>query len=146
MYLSSNPSLGQTIYAGGFPYNNILNNFNFSSGNVSSLFGLGSNVSEFQFTAPVQPGSSGGAILNDKGGVVGITVSVASINLMERTKSIPQNINFGIKVEVLKDILTENKINFKQGNSFWFKSDQEDIAELSKGSSIVINCHAAKRD
>ena len=71
-------------------------------------------------------------------GVVGITVSVASINLMERTKSIPQNINFGIKVEVLKDILTENKINFKQGNSFWFKSDQEDIAELSKGSSIVI--------
>tara|TARA_B100000287_G_scaffold196798_1_gene185921 strand:+ start:345 stop:2549 length:2205 start_codon:yes stop_codon:yes gene_type:complete len=146
LYLSSNPSLGQTIYAGGFPYNNILNNFNFSSGNVSSLFGLGSNVSEFQFTAPVQPGSSGGAILNDKGGVVGITVSVASINLMERTKSIPQNINFGIKVEVLKDILTENKINFKQGNSFWFKSDQEDIAELSKGSSIVINCHAAKRD
>ena len=113
---------------------------------MSSLFGLGSNVSEFQFTAPVQPGSSGGAILNDKGGVVGITVSVASINLMERTKSIPQNINFGIKVEVLKDILTENKINFKQGNSFWFKSDQEDIAELSKGSSIVINCHAAKRD
>ena len=144
LYLSSNPSLGQTIYAGGFPYNNILNNFNFSSGNVSSLFGLGSNVSEFQFTAPVQPGSSGGAILNDKGGVVGITVSVASINLMERTKSIPQNINFGIKVEVLKDILTENKINFKQGNSFWFKSDQEDIAELSKGSSIVINCHAGK--
>ena len=68
LYLSSNPSLGQTIYAGGFPYNNILNNFNFSSGNVSSLFGLGSNVSEFQFTAPVQPGSSGGAILNDKGG------------------------------------------------------------------------------
>ena len=144
LYLSSNPSLGQTIYAGGFPYNNILNNFNFSSGNVSSLFGLGSNVSEFQFTAPVQPGSSGGAILNDKGGVVGITVSVASINLMERTKSIPQNINFGIKVEVLKDILTENKINFKQGNSFWFKSDQEDIAELSKDSSIVINCHAGK--
>ncbi len=142
--LSSNPGLGQAVYAGGFPYNNILNNFNFTSGNVSSLFGPGSNVSEFQFTAPVQPGSSGGAILNEKGGVVGIAVSVASIKLMEDTKSIPQNINFGIKVEVLKDILTENKINYKEGNSFWFKSDQEDIAELSKDSSIVINCHASK--
>ena len=142
--LSSNPILGQTVYAGGYPYNNILKTFNFTSGNVSSLFGYGSNVSEFQFTAPVQPGSSGGAILNEKGGVVGIAVSVASIKLMEDTKSIPQNINFGIKVEVLKDILTENKINYKEGNSFWFKSDQEDIAELSKDSSIVINCHASK--
>ena len=143
--LSSNPGLGQTVHAGGFPYNNILNNFNFTSGNVSSLFGPGSNVSEFQFTAPVQPGSSGGAILNDKGGVVGITVSVASIQLMENTKSIPQNINFGIKVEVLKDILKENKISFENGNSFWFKSSQEDIAELSKDSSVVINCHAEKK-
>ena len=142
--LSSNPSLGQTVYAGGFPYNNILNNFNFTSGNVSSLFGPGSNVSEFQFSAPIQPGSSGGAILNEKGGVVGIAVSVASIKFMENTQSIPQNINFGIKVEVLKDILKENKISFENGNSFWFKSDQEDIAELSKDSSIVINCHAAK--
>lgn len=144
LYLSSNPSLGQTIYAGGFPYNSFLNNFNFTSGNVSSLFGPGSNVSEFQFTAPIQPGNSGGAILNEKGGVVGIAVSVASIKLMEDTKSIPQNINFGIKVEVLKDILTENKINYKKGNSFWFKSDQEDVAQLSKDSSIVINCHASK--
>ena len=142
--LSANPDLGQAVYAGGFPYNNILKNFNFTSGNVSSLFGPGSNVSEFQFTAPLQPGSSGGAILNEKGGVVGIAVSVASMKLMEVTKSIPQNINFGIKVEVLKDILTENKINYKKGNSFWFKSAQEDIAGLSKDSSIVINCHASK--
>ena len=143
--LSTNPSLGQTVYAGGFPYNNFLNNFNFTSGNVSSLFGPGSNVSEFQFTAPLQPGSSGGAILNEKGGVIGIAVSVASIRLMEETKSIPQNINFGIKVEVLKDILQENKMSFENGNSFWFKSSQEDIAELSKNSSVLINCHAKKK-
>jgi S1-C subfamily serine protease len=142
--LSTNPSLGQQVYAGGFPYKNILRNFNFTSGNISSLFGPGSNISEFQFTAPIQPGSSGGAILNGNGGVIGITVSTASVSLMVDTKSIPQNINFGIKVQVLRDILEENEIDFRDGNNFWFKSSQEDIAELSKNTSVVINCHASK--
>ena len=53
--------------------------------------------------------------------------------------------DFGIKVEVLKDILQENKMSFENGNSFWFKSSQEDIAELSKNSSVLINCHAKKK-
>lgn len=143
--LSINPELGQIVYTGGFPYNNILQNFNFTSGNISSLKGPGSNISEFQFTAPIQPGSSGGAILNDKGGVIGITVSSTSLDLMKDTESIPQNINFGIKVNVLKDILNENQIDFENGNSFWFRSSQEEIAQLSKGASTVINCHAEKK-
>ncbi len=143
--LSSNPELGQIAYTGGFPYNNILQNFNFTSGNISSLKGPGSNISEFQFTAPIQPGSSGGAILNEKGGVIGITVSSTSIDLMKDTESIPQNINFGIKVNVLKDILNENQIDFEYGNSFWLKSSQEEIAQLSRGASTVINCHSEKK-
>lgn len=142
--LSINPNLGMVIYTGGFPYNDFLKSFNFTSGNVSSLLGPGSNISEFQFSAPIQPGSSGGAILNEKAGVVGITVSSTSINLMLDTETIPQNINFGIKVEVLKDILREKEIDYEEGNSFWFRSSQEDIAKLSKEASIVINCHASK--
>ena len=61
---------------------------------------------------------------------------------MVDTKSIPQNINFGIKVQVLRDILEENEIKFKDGNNFWFNSSQEDIADLSKSTSVVINCHS----
>ena len=143
--LSINLELGQVVYTGGFPYNKILQNFNFTSGNISSLKGPGSNISEFQFTAPIQPGSSGGAILNEKGGVIGITVSSTSLELMNETESIPQNINFGIKVEVLKDILVENQIDFSKGNSFWFRTSQEDIAQLSKDASTVINCHREKK-
>ena len=122
-----------------------MQNFNFTSGNISSLKGPGSNISEFQFTAPIQPGNSGGAVLNEKGGVIGITVSTTSLELMKETESIPQNINFGIKVEVLKDILVENQIDFSNGNRFWFRSSQEDIAQLSKDASTVINCHAEKK-
>ena len=61
------------------------------------------------------------------------------------TETIPQNINFGIKVEVLKDILREKEIDYEEGNSFWFRSSQEDIAKISKSSSILINCHSQKK-
>jgi len=145
--LSINPTLGQVVYAGGFPYNRILKSFNFTFGNVSSLVGLDSNISEFQLTAPIQPGNSGGAILNSKGGVVGIIVaSFRNTNLMVKNGATPQLINFGIKVGVLKDILKENKLEYTDGNHFWlnwwFRSSEEDVAELSKNTALLINCHA----
>ena len=62
--LYENPKLGQSIFTGGYPYNEVLDNFNFTAGNVSGLRGTQSNISQFQFTAPVQPGSSGGPILD----------------------------------------------------------------------------------
>ena len=139
--LSANPKLGNNIFAAGYPYNDILKNFNFTSGNVSSLMGPGSNISEFQFTAPVQPGNSGGPILNSKGGVVGITVSGLGAKFAELADTLPQNINFGIKVGVLKDILTEQGIKYSEGNEFWFDSSEEKIADLSRKSSVLINCH-----
>ena len=140
--LSGNPKLGNNIFTAGYPYNDILKNFNFTSGNVSSLMGPGSNISEFQFTAPVQPGNSGGPILNSKGGVVGITVSGLGAKFAELADTLPQNINFGIKVGVLKDILTEQGIKYSEGNEFWFDSSEEKIADLSRQSSVLINCHA----
>jgi hypothetical protein len=54
--LHENPQLGQSIFTGGYPYNDVLDNFNFTIGNISSLRGTQSNISQFQFTAPVQPG------------------------------------------------------------------------------------------
>jgi S1-C subfamily serine protease len=140
--LSSNPKLGNNIFAAGYPYNDILKNFNSPSGNVSSLMGPGSNISKFQFTAPVQPGNSGGPILNSKGGVVGITVSGLGATFAELKETLPQNIYFGIKIGVLKDILTEQGIKYSEGNEFWFDASEEKIADLSRKSSVLINCHA----
>ena len=141
--LHTNPQLGQSIYTGGYPYNDVLDNFNFTIGNISSLRGTQSNISQFQFTAPVQPGSSGGPILNDRGGVVGVTVSGLGAGFAEANNTLPQNIAFGIKVGVVQDILAEEGTPFTAGQEFWFSSSQEQIAQLAKDSSVVIQCHSS---
>ena len=140
--LSNNPALGESIYAAGYPYNDVLKSFNFTSGNVSSLLGTGSNISHFQLTAPVQPGNSGGPILNSKGGVIGITVSGFGVEFSKAKNTIPQNIAFGIKIGVIKDILSEKGIEYTAGDEYWFDGSQKEIASLSKDASVVINCHA----
>ena len=140
--LSNNPALGESVYAAGYPYNDVLKSFNFTSGNVSSLLGTGSNISHFQLTAPIQPGSSGGPILNSKGGVIGITVSGFGVEFSKAKNSLPQNIGFGIKIGVIRDILSEKGIEYTSGDQYWFDGSQKEMASLSKDASVVINCHA----
>ncbi|MYH83842.1 serine protease [Candidatus Poribacteria bacterium] len=73
-----------------------------------------------QFTAPISPGSSGGAILNTKGEVIGVSVSVlpslSSVALQnprdEQYINVAQNLNFAIPSNCLALLLRQrNKLN-----------------------------------
>jgi S1-C subfamily serine protease len=143
-YLSISPEppvLGEKIYVSGFPLNSGLKSFMITSGNVSSLTGIGKNFSNFSHTAPSQPGNSGGPILNDHGSVVGILVGSIDEDLIkEIAGSSPQNINFGIKNTVLKSMLEDNQIKSDTKDSFFTKS-QKNIADISKKASILIKCY-----
>ena len=135
------PILGEKIYLSGYPLNSGLQSFMITSGNVSSLTGLGKNFSNFSHTAPSQPGNSGGPILNEYGSVVGILVASIDEDIVkESSGSLPQNINFGIKNTVLKSLLTDNDIRPSIRNSFFTKS-QQSIANISKDSSVLIKCY-----
>lgn len=142
------PSLGEKIYVSGFPFNSDLKSFMITSGNVSSLTGLGKNFSEFSHTAPSQPGNSGGPIVNEYGSLVGVLVGgiksakALSVDLQtgEVEGTLPQNINFGIKNTVLKSLLSDNNIGISERNPYFTKS-QKNIAEISKKASILIKCY-----
>ena len=64
-----------------------------SKGDISAVF-ADTDISVIQFTAPISPGSSGGALLNDDGKVIGITTGT----LNEES----QNINFAVHSAVVK--------------------------------------------
>ena len=132
--------LGEEIFVAGFPLNAMLENLNFTSGTISSEVGYGQNISEFQFTAPIQPGNSGGPIFNAYGGVVGMAVSSASTKELEAIiDSNIQNINFGIKASTFKSLLKQADIELEMGNPNWFSS-QKNVAMVAKTGTVLIQC------
>ena len=68
IYLDDDPELGELVYVAGFPLS--LETLNFTSGAVSALVGNEKNITQFQFTAPIQPGNSGGPVLNAWGSLI----------------------------------------------------------------------------
>ena len=134
------PELGEKIFTAGYPYNYILGEINFTSGNVSSEVGLGQNVSQFQLTAPIQPGNSGGPIFNEFGHVLGIAVQRMDSDYVKKiTDSLPQNINFGIKQSVVRKLLDQAEVDFSVGNQM-FNTTQKKIATLAKKGTVLISC------
>jgi len=132
--------LGEEVFVAGFPINMLIENLNFTSGSISSEVGFGQNINQFQFTAPIQPGNSGGPILNSYGGVVGIAVASASTKeLEELVGSNIQNINFGIKASTFKSLLDQTDVTFKEGNANWFSS-QKNVASAAKTGTVLIQC------
>lgn len=92
---------GQEIYSVGYPASAVLGTeVKFTNGVVSSTTGLQNMANMFQMTVSIQPGSSGGPVLNNSGQVVGVATSSAAIGaFLEQTGTLPQNVNWAIKSE-----------------------------------------------
>ena len=75
--LSTNsPELLQDVYVAGYPFGRkVSTSVKVTKGIISSLTGIGNNFSNIQIDAALQPGNSGGPILDDRGNVVGVAVA-----------------------------------------------------------------------
>ena len=134
---------GEEIFVFGFPLDGYLPSAgNITPGIISALAGPGNNSSLVQMTAPVQPGNSGGPLLNKKGKVVGVVVGKANaIKIAKVTGDIPQNINFAISPRTVNSFLDGNRVeDQKKGNTFTFDKDSVAIADEARKTSLKIEC------
>ncbi len=99
--------LGEAVTVAGHPLRGLLSSqLNVTSGNVSALAGIGDDAQRLQITAPVQPGNSGGPLLDAAGNVIGVVVSkLDAVRTAELTGDIPQNVNFAIKGALVRGFL-----------------------------------------
>ena len=78
----------------------------FSSGDIAALSGTGDDPRFIQISVPVQPGNSGGSLVNSAGSVVGVVISrLDSIKILKLTGQIPENVNYAIKGTILLGLL-----------------------------------------
>jgi len=98
---------GDRVFTIGCPMSSLLGEeAKYTEGVVSSLSGLKGASSFLQITVPVQPGNSGGALVNEKGEVVGvITATAAILPFIEESGTLPQNINWAVKADYLRPLI-----------------------------------------
>jgi S1-C subfamily serine protease len=137
--------LGESVIALGYPLQGLLSSsITVTTGTVSSLAGPGDDNRLVQFTAPVQPGNSGGPLLDSTGKVIGMVSSkLSSAWMVKNAGALPENVNFAIKQSVVRDVLDARSIEYSSIAS----SDPEpatEIADKARAAVFLIECLAAR--
>lgn len=103
-----NVKLGDSVFTMGFPRPKIQGNaIKHTAGQISCLVGLRNDPENFQHSVPIQPGNSGGALVDSIGNVVGIIVSRLDIDGA-------QNVNYAVKSATAMDFIRTLPFVFKK--------------------------------
>lgn len=111
--------LGKQVFVTGYPLSGILAEYpSLTVGNISSRGGLKGAKGYFQFSAPIQPGNSGGAISDYRGNLMGVVSSTLNQAMMlNESGTTSQNVNFGVSTKLLKRFLKKHDISFEEKTS-----------------------------
>ncbi|HLN11465.1 MAG TPA: hypothetical protein VK281_21275, partial [Xanthobacteraceae bacterium] len=96
-----------------------------------------------QITAQIQPGNSGGPLVDMSGNVVGVVASqLDAVKVMRAVGQLPQNVNFAVALDRLKRFLESNKVVTKEDVSA-AELRPVDIADQLQKYSYLIECRSA---
>ncbi|MGE5512075.1 MAG: trypsin-like peptidase domain-containing protein [Bacteroidota bacterium] len=133
--------VGETVATYGFPLSGLLaTTGNFTIGNISATAGLLDDTRMLQVSSPVQPGNSGGPLLDEAGNVVGVVVGkLNAIALASVTKDVAQNVNFAIKASIAINFLEANGMS-PETNVKTSPLPSADLAHLARSFTVAIEC------
>ena len=138
---SRSMALGATVATIGFP-NVGLQGFapKLAKGEIAGLSGAADNARYFQISVPVQPGNSGGALVDEHGNVVGIVSAKLSARAaLAESGALPENVNYAVKSSLLLSFLEsvpDVSAKLKAPNT---KDEKfEDVAKSAQGAAVLV--------
>jgi S1-C subfamily serine protease len=129
---------GETVVAYGFPLTGDLSSGGvLTSGSVSALSGYRDDTRFFQMSTQIQPGNSGGPLLDTTGAVVGVTTS--GLDRSRTSNSVPQNVIFALKVGVIRTFLESAGISAETSPG-GRELSLPDIGEKARAFTVLVEC------
>ena len=140
---------GAKIVAVGYPLRGLLaTEPHVFLGAITATKGLFDNPNHFQVSTPIQPGNSGGPVLDLSGNVIGVIVAtIDTIEVAQMIGSIPQNVNFAISANTLINYLDSINIDYTEKGSTLsiahsLVNSEEDVAKDAKRYTVALECTA----
>ncbi len=100
--------VGSSVFTLGYPgaLSGLGQEVKFTDGRISAQIGFENDATTYQISAPVQPGSSGGPLFDERGNIVGIV----NAKVLQA-----DNVTYAIKAGYLKDLLSLCSLSLDSG-------------------------------
>jgi S1-C subfamily serine protease len=132
---------GEDVTVAGFPLAGLLTtDLIVTGGTVSATAGPFNDPGLLQVSAAVQPGNSGGPLLDKSGALVGVIVSKLDAGkLATLTGDIAQNVNFAIKPEIVRLFLETNRVPYRDAKP-GARVDGTQLADKARSFTVQVLC------
>jgi len=128
---------GESVVAYGFPLSGLLSTDpKLTRGEINALGGIRNDQNNFQISAEVQPGNSGGPLLDMQGHVVGVVVA----KLDSRRVQNVDNVNFAVKGEAAQTFLRRAGVAFRTVPSRGADLSAADVGDIANRSTLLLRC------
>ena len=148
-YFRLRPRLGEPVASYGFPLSGLLSSSgNFTMGNITSLAGMKDDTRFVQTSTPIQPGNSGGPLLDMSGHVVGVMeAQLNAVSMMQLTNSLPQNVNFAIQTSIVTNFLSikgasPSSVSASDGTA---DLSPADVADIAQKFTVQVYCQGSPK-
>ena len=116
--LSTNLYLTDDIFAAGYPFGKRVSSaVTINRGIISALMGPGDDISKFQIDAGLNPGNSGGPIVDKMGNALGVAVAKLDEEYaLEELGSVPELFNFAVNSMMVIGLFRSQGIELPEKN------------------------------
>ena len=112
----------------------------FAKGEIASLSGAGDDARYFQISVPVQPGNSGGALVDEHGNVIGsVSAKLNASAALAASGALPENVNYAVKSSFLLSFLESvPAVSAKLKSPVAADRKFEDVVKSAQDAAVLV--------